>query len=512
VLTEFERQEIREYLLSRYKINVPVVSQQDKQILALNPFSWLRSDYVAIANGKTTSYLDKTRPGHALSQGSIGSQTPAPINTASFNGQLITSYATHNYTSNFAASAWNFLHDGTGCDFFISFSPEAFSSSQILFATRTTQAGVAFSRNPATSYNHYVINAAGQVSVLTTALALPMSISTYVNFSLTGSNWSLYNKDALFATGSIANPLSTGSSENTLCLGSNPATGQRFVGNFSELLIFNRALNASERLIVQSYMTQRYWPSMDNLVQDLKPLAWFRPDNISGSISAVTRINNKVSGYSNGLVVTGTLQVSSSAINGWPTFNFEGTQHADSSEAASYWTFLHDGTGCDVFVVGASREIISGSTNVVLSNIRLQDKTTTRGFSWSLAAAASSGSFDDVAVIGNGTVSLPLDLSASDSRNTSLPIAKFARHEFFYRENNTPEWSLSVDDALNNSGSTTNVPSSTAASYTLRLGANPSTSDFKLKMNLADVLIFNRILTKEERSTVRSYVWRRYMI
>lgn len=265
-LTPYERQLVREYIALRYGIAAPVWSAEDRAILQLNPFSWIRADYYSTSAGKVSAFLDKVLPGHSMVQGTSGNQVNDPTVDATLGGKLSANFvaaSAHNYSSNLAESAWRFLGNGGPFHAFSAWVPTA-TGNNILFAT-----GILSGGGTDTGCVHWYTNSsmrvsltASGVSVVDNAVASSLAIGTGAYAELTYQNGGspevlhTYKNTTLFSGADTGVAPGTGAAASTLRIGTTAVTGVAFSGRRADQLIFNRRLSASERATVQNYLAR----------------------------------------------------------------------------------------------------------------------------------------------------------------------------------------------------------------------------------------------------------------
>lgn len=263
VLTEFERQQVREYIQARYGIAAPSVSALDKGILALSPFSWPRADYYATSGGKITALSDRAMPGHTYAQASGVLQAADPAVDALLNGQLsVTFNGSFRYQSSLAAAQWAHFHDGTGYEMFFPFVPTS-TSLGYLWATYPqtgAAAGSATFRN-GTGQPMGVRNATTAIVSSVNHGTLANNTASYLNSyyaSASTPQYSVALKEVVGASGTPTGAPSVAAASGAFMLAA--ATDGQFPGFFrwAEALIFKRVLSSADRAQVRAYLSARY--------------------------------------------------------------------------------------------------------------------------------------------------------------------------------------------------------------------------------------------------------------
>ncbi|HEY6878324.1 MAG TPA: hypothetical protein VI299_09900 [Polyangiales bacterium] len=232
------------------------------------------------------------------------------------------------------------------------------------------------------------------------------------------------------------------------------------------------------------------------------PSFQFRADAVTLSGTRVTSLPNRRG--SDALVVSPSVlvaPVSDAAFAGAPSLVFSGTEWLDSNLPPSSWTFLHDGSGAEVFVVYRPG---NGDGQTLVGTARQQDTISTCGASTFIDEASDT---TQVLVANGGNprpvdIAPPLALAAGVATYTSWQLGgPGIVHAVFDRDR-----SVSALTAL------AAKPCTTPPAYTLRLGANAGTHDRGFRGAIAELLIFERALREEERRQVRAYIAARYGI
>jgi hypothetical protein len=257
VLSPYERQQVREYIQARYGIAAPVWSPEDRAILQLNPYSWVRADYYAEVAGKVSAFLDKVRPGHSMAQGTAANQVVTPTPDAAFNGQLSARFVGgQQYNSSLATSAWKFWHDGSGSGLFLPYMATTGAGTDVMLSTRTGSTGAQLYRTPA-GLALYAANGATAVINVTPAIGGAVSSPTYLNARYRAAstpNYALLLRATSIASGAQLAAPAIADPQNTLRFGSDGANFSR--SNIPELIFFDRELQPAERAVVQQYMAR----------------------------------------------------------------------------------------------------------------------------------------------------------------------------------------------------------------------------------------------------------------
>lgn len=259
-LSPYEAQQVYEYVQERYGIAAPVVSAEDRKIMQLNPFSWIRSDYYSSSGGKVTAFLDKVLPGHSLTQGTSANQVAEPSADSLMLNQAVVSFAGNQYySSSLPIAAWTFMHSGSGVDAILVLRVVS-SNSGVLLSTRSGSTGFTLYTG-ASARGAYVGNGASNVVNHTAYPISPSNTTSYFRLmynSSTTPQWRHYDKFFTLGSGAQSTAPSSGLAEATLRLGANTGGGQASTFTFADLLIFDKTLTPAEILTVNNYLIKKY--------------------------------------------------------------------------------------------------------------------------------------------------------------------------------------------------------------------------------------------------------------
>ena len=263
-LTPYERQQVLEYIQTRYAIPAPVWSAEDREILKLNPYSWIRADNYIEASGKVTSFVDKVRPGHSMTQGTAANQVLDPAVDAALNGKMSASFVGGQfYSSSLPISAWRFAHNGLGADVIAAWVPTTIGGIQALWASETLGGGTTIGASGClngASIRFVVARGAAPAAVnVTSAAVLSVGVGAYAETSFGGSpEYTIRHKATLTNSGAAAAPPVNADGSSTMRMGASPIGLSFLNGRIGDMLFFSRVLTPTERAVVQQYMFSRY--------------------------------------------------------------------------------------------------------------------------------------------------------------------------------------------------------------------------------------------------------------
>lgn len=265
VLTPYERQLVREYIATRYGIAAPVVSAEDRSILALNPFSWIRADSFTSSGGKVTAFLDKVLPGHSMTQGTVANQVADPTVDATLNGQLSAVFAGgQRYASSLASASWSVLHDSLGVSSQTVFTPIS-TTNGLLWTTRNNavaaEIGASLTRSGGQLGRGIGNGTATQPVAFATGGSAPNNSAVKARIFHGASQ----TPDFVFSANGVnitsvdyaAAPVSTAPTY-TLQLGARQDGTGAITANFADFLVFSRLLTAAETAVLDAYTIRRF--------------------------------------------------------------------------------------------------------------------------------------------------------------------------------------------------------------------------------------------------------------
>jgi len=509
VLTEYERQTVREYIQAQYGIAAPVISSPDRAILKLNPRNWLRADSATVVAGKVTALLDKAMPGATVAQATTASQASLTTDPAQGNQPVLVFDGVDDfYDSNLPSSAWTFLHNGLGMYCAHKYKLNGISGVQLLQRT-TANANVAGHALLAVASGFtsvQVFAAAGTVIIPTGSASstLPMVLAS--SFSLADTpDARLIENGVTVATSNVSVAPGTGAPQFTLRLGAggNSSPASNFLNAaWYEAILFDRVLNAAEEKILSQYYTDRYAPpAVDKPIFDLQPFSWFRADTYNTTGAVVTAFRDRaMPGH---LLSAGGTQVLNPVADplfaGKPTADFNSTPSTnfyDSSLPPSAWKFIHDGTGCEIFTVATVAT--TGSNQVV----------------W---CTRTGGSAAGCSLVRGPNTQVQTIFMLNDSgaivaaTGGTVPWSSTAGtyQSYAFKSSAPIPITLWVEGTADIAVQVASAPGSGNPQSTFRLGND---SGQRATMKWAEVLIFNRTLTELERQQVREYIQARYGI
>lgn len=220
--------------------------------------SWFDADNVTSDGGtKLYSWNDRIDATHLLYQPTSGAQCSLPVADASFaNAKTATLNGTSNtYVSSRAASAFTFMHDGTGVEIVGCYRLDTTSSSVWWSSWAPSVSGWAAHY---VNIGYWAVHLTSSDAIINLgAGALPSGVADYSVFSFSTADSPMlraYRKSAQIGSLASAVPY-TGAATAPLRIGNLGAgTTDWFNGRIRALYLFRRVLTAAEKTVYRSYI------------------------------------------------------------------------------------------------------------------------------------------------------------------------------------------------------------------------------------------------------------------
>lgn len=164
------------------------------------------------------------------------------------------------------------LHDGDNT-IFVVMNVSSLAAPRVVFDSNggTTGATGMYLGTNSTSLSHQIFNSSGTVplspSVATTAASYIAAATWYVfSFVSDPANATAANRSYIYKNAgslqqtntSTGTPSSANSLNNLMLGGTNPSGGIPFVGDFGEIIIYDSALSAGNRALVENYLNNKW--------------------------------------------------------------------------------------------------------------------------------------------------------------------------------------------------------------------------------------------------------------
>lgn len=229
--------------------------------------------------GKTGGFIDWNDATHQLVQATSANQCAFPAGEAAFGGVPTAAFlGSQRYTSNRAASAWRYLHDGTGCTVYnVLFPTHALTDSvQVILCTASdyragTGTMIGFGATGGAAY----IARFGSWSASTSVFGVDTTSGAFYTghayiqsysyveggspeFRLGYPSGPEYGLPLVTASGSTAIAPAAGDPSSTLVLGATPAGGSGAKMRWAATFTFPFAASAAQRSQIESLLVQAF--------------------------------------------------------------------------------------------------------------------------------------------------------------------------------------------------------------------------------------------------------------
>ncbi len=243
-------------------------------------------------------------------------------------------------------------------------------------------------------------------------------------------------------------------------------------------------------------------PTPEQLVAALLPFSWARATNVTTSGGFTTELLDLAHATNKFTQASAPLQAatpaSQAAAGGQLCVSFTAAQKYGSNLPASSWSFLHSGSGMHVFHIAVPR---TTGTRVQLSTQAAGPAAASRGLALYCFATAGGTA---AAVSSNGTAAL------YDTQTILAPVNAVVCREYFHSSAGSPQRGALKNGVLSDSGAELNAPSASDPAGTLFIGGSVgATSSYE---DWAETIIFNRVLSAQDRAVVGAYTLSRYGI
>lgn len=263
VLTPYERQLVREYIQDRYGIAAPVWSAEDREVLKLNPFSWVRADYYSTASGKVSAFLDKVLPGHSLTQGTAVNQVVDPTADAQLGGKMAARFVgAQQYRSSLPLAAWDFfgLLSKSYTVLFIFKPTSQPAAAEGLLGTRPAAGGAGFNlvRQPSAGLLQHVNQKTSVSMIASSPITVANGVPALWVVSASGPNNNhqyRLNRTQL-ASAALSSAPDGSVQGDTLTLGARASLNIPSNINWADCVILNRQATAADLATLETYATR----------------------------------------------------------------------------------------------------------------------------------------------------------------------------------------------------------------------------------------------------------------
>lgn len=197
-------------------------------------------------------------------------------------------------------------------------------------------------------------------------------------------------------------------------------------------------------------------------------------------------------------------QVTVSELSNRPALRFDGVDdRLVSTAAASSWAFLHNGGGCEVYIVAVSRASTSA--------LRFWLSTATTATTDTGVSFGNWGPATNLAglyvVDGDGVNRTITSEPSTTSSIQDLPTI----YAYSYQESVTPEYTHRRNGVTLATGSSISAPSAGAPTSTLVIGCSGASANFG-HVDIAKIVIYNKVLSAASRQLNAAYFKAKYGI
>lgn len=230
-------------------------------------FAAFRADLGVTTATGVSSWASQVGGGGNLAQATGANQPALNATDATLNNQASLGFTAHSLHSDLAASAWNFLHDGTGATVFAAVHVNAgASATDVLMGTSnngTSDRGFYLRHaNISDRFILFVSNGTSTVISINTGSGAPEGAS----YSILATHATASTPDADLqypigtSAGTSSGTPSASDAARVLCIGARPGTAATdpWDGAVAEAVYWKRDLSAPEKALVSLYKTGRY--------------------------------------------------------------------------------------------------------------------------------------------------------------------------------------------------------------------------------------------------------------
>lgn len=231
--------------------------------------------------------------------------------------------------------------------------------------------------------------------------------------------------------------------------------------------------------------------------------AWWRADY---GVTTATGVSQWRDGTTGRLLTQATpgkqpTRVTPSELGSKPALRFDGTDDVlVSTEAATAWNLMSDGTGVTAFVACVQR---SGGSNLTL--LSTETSTTSQALWWRIDAAANS---NYLFVYNTSASPVGTALITATPGHASVAFDTRLITDYSYSESASPEWTLRNADTTRASGASAAAPSGPAPS-TLAVCGFSNGGGFGA-FDIAEIIIYSSALSSGDKTAIYNYLLARY--
>lgn len=228
---------------------------------------WLRADLgITLNGGDVSAWANQGNAGGSFDQATAANQPAWTSSDANLNGKpsvTFTAANTDRLVSTLAASAWNFLHDGTGATLWV-VTRLTNSANAALVATRTAAGasrGVIITHVPASNAVQMLVSdgVTNVINVTGTANAAePLStVVLFTHLTTATPDAEIFYNPSTSSRGSGSGTPSASNAAFTMYIGSTATPANPLEGSIAEVIGVD-TVDAARAAQVQSYLLARY--------------------------------------------------------------------------------------------------------------------------------------------------------------------------------------------------------------------------------------------------------------
>ncbi len=470
-------------------------------IASLSPSYDFDARYAALSGGNVASIPNK-RGADALVM--AAGTLAAPASDVLFGGAPSIAFTgTQWLDSNLPASAWKFLHDGSGCELFHVFASTSAAAVSVQLASLNASAvrGLQIFTDASQQQNVQLYSrATAGAAVFSNSFpaGATTNVATYANYAYSEASpvkALAFSKAALGNSGSPTT-FSALDPDGTLRLGAQGGGAFPAQMKWVRTIIFPRVLHEYERQLVREAFQALYAiaaPSLvgaDRDIMSLLPFSWARFDAYSTSGGNVLAVLDKARPGHTFAQGTGSNQVAnpvaSANFNGQLAATFGTNKTYQSSLPAAAWTSLAD-----------KAAIFLPFRSTSFANVQIMLETWNSGNGFATSLSQTSGNWNSAVyrpTTGQSTVGLP---------GNAINVPRL------YQAHNDTLSLFSKATALGTNSVAATAGTIGATTKSLVFGAR-SGALFAFGDTPEIGLLFDRVLNASERARVEAYYQARY--
>ncbi len=211
---------------------------------------------VTTTGAETASMIDLRDATNTLVPESAALRPAAPAADSAIGNALSMAFVNDTMVSTKAASFWNHIHDGTGYESFMVFTPTNVAAIQSWMYDGGTS-GIDHGTDGPNFYHGIFDASSAAVVYLSLAHGLVVGTPTYINHSYSSAaGWAFRRKGTSLGSGAQSGTPSSAAASATMKLGSDGGNRAQF--RLACWLVYKRVLSAGDRTTTQSWIQTTY--------------------------------------------------------------------------------------------------------------------------------------------------------------------------------------------------------------------------------------------------------------